>query len=476
MSIVLLIAIQFSIITKGINNPITDHHAFRQTQTATTAYWMVNENMFQYIVPVTLPPWNMHRELPLYQFIVACLSKVTGMQIELSSRIVSLFFYYLSIYYLVKVSRVLFESPMASRITFVSLMLSPVYVFWSRTCMIESLALFLSSGFLYYSLLHVKGMGNRYVALALFSILSALVKITTFFPSLVFVILYTLITNKKIFLRKYTFFLFGITFFAVLGWYVYCMKMRSYDFLYNETVKIGYGWVSDFHNKILDPYFYQNLWWQMTSLVLPSFLFFAFIFICPRRYFLERSLLALSFFVTFGTFANLYTVHDYYVYGSGFLLILCFAGSVSALIQKIKPRYSYLIVLTIGLFSFYNYLSDGYYLIQNKSYEKYDNLKKCIDSRYEKNAVGLLCGEFINPIIPYSIGRKFVTIGDYREYPIVFGEDLARINKYCATKQTSIAFALMPNEYEESTLDEVIAETFDFKKISQVGKYTLYGK
>ena len=147
------LGISLYIILSGFFNPIENHHSFRQTQVAITIYWMVTEDLFSYIVPVTLPPWNVPRELPLYQFLVAVLCKLFNFQIEPCARFVSITFFYLSSFYLFKVTKLIFCSLASARLAVVMFLLSPVYLFWSRACMIESLALLLALLFMYNSML-----------------------------------------------------------------------------------------------------------------------------------------------------------------------------------------------------------------------------------------------------------------------------------------------------------------------------------
>src|SRR5262249_20433758 len=64
-------------LTIGWNNPITDYHAFRQTQTAISAYYMVGRPpSLAYETPVLGPPWSIPFEFPLYQWVVAGLVTV----------------------------------------------------------------------------------------------------------------------------------------------------------------------------------------------------------------------------------------------------------------------------------------------------------------------------------------------------------------------------------------------------------------
>src|SRR5262249_34319229 len=56
----------------GWHHTVLDSLAFRQAQTALTAYFMVGRTpCLAYETPVVGPPWSIPFELPVYQWIVA---------------------------------------------------------------------------------------------------------------------------------------------------------------------------------------------------------------------------------------------------------------------------------------------------------------------------------------------------------------------------------------------------------------------
>ena len=128
----------------------------------------------------------------------------------------------------------------------------------------------------------------------------------------------------------------------------------------------------------------------------------------------------IGFFFAIFSFANLYFVHDYYIYGSGFLLILM----ISFCIFKIFLRYNLLTVFNyfyIFLFLYlvlnYTYFDKGYFRIQFSKHNDYTTLKEAVDNYVNHTDVGLICGSFCDPTIPYHLERKCTTIGDYRNFP-----------------------------------------------------------
>ena len=71
----LLTLVTFTFITViGIlysTNPILDQHSFRQTQTAISAKYIFDGNIFNYQTPILGEPYNIPFEFPIYQILVA---------------------------------------------------------------------------------------------------------------------------------------------------------------------------------------------------------------------------------------------------------------------------------------------------------------------------------------------------------------------------------------------------------------------
>jgi hypothetical protein len=125
------------------DQPLVDIHAFRQTQTALTADWMFREGWrFDYQTPFAGAPWSIPFEFPIYQSIVASIVAVTGCNLSATGRIVSWLFLAACAWPAFAVAKRLRLSQNVP-CTFCSLLWSaPLYVYWGRTFMIETAALF----------------------------------------------------------------------------------------------------------------------------------------------------------------------------------------------------------------------------------------------------------------------------------------------------------------------------------------------
>jgi len=173
----------------GWGNTLNDRHSFRQTQTATTAYWMVGKPFrLAYETPVLGKPWSIPMEFPLYQWIVARIVGLFGTPLDQTGRFVSLAFFLLTTIPLYRLMRSLGVAAHHAWVPLILFVTSPFYIFWSRTFMIESTALCLSMAYLAAAVEAAKHGGRWAAGLAIvFGVLAALIKVTTFLPYMVLV-------------------------------------------------------------------------------------------------------------------------------------------------------------------------------------------------------------------------------------------------------------------------------------------------
>ena len=156
-------AIAFFILVNIINigNPILEQHSFRQTQTAISAFYLIQEGFtLNYITPVLGLSYVIPFEFPFFHFIVAFIAKSTAIPLDVVGRLVSLIF---AVGVLFLNESLLKCLGVASRGRLFALLLavfSPVFLFWSGTFMIESTALFLSIASLLCAARYVKNQSG----------------------------------------------------------------------------------------------------------------------------------------------------------------------------------------------------------------------------------------------------------------------------------------------------------------------------
>jgi hypothetical protein len=125
-------------------------------------------------------PWSIPLEFPVYQIIVALLSK-TGVPLDAAGRIVSFVFFVGCLWPLHVLFRALRFGPFAFPCVAILFLLSPTYLFWGRTFMIETCALFFCLVWLAYLARYLVEPRSIFAVLAVSAgILGILAKSTTF--------------------------------------------------------------------------------------------------------------------------------------------------------------------------------------------------------------------------------------------------------------------------------------------------------
>jgi hypothetical protein len=186
LALVFLVAALFNALramTTAWGAPLLGPHDFRQTQTAITAYYLMQGGpWFAYETPVLGAPWAIPFELPLYQGLAALVAGSGAMPLDQAGRFVSVLMFLACMlpawFLLARWGFVTWQ-----RMVILALWLcSPIYLFWSRTFMIESTALFLA---LTYLALAQRYLDRPGVAVAIAGVvlgaLAGTVKITTWY-------------------------------------------------------------------------------------------------------------------------------------------------------------------------------------------------------------------------------------------------------------------------------------------------------
>jgi hypothetical protein len=198
--VVLAACLVFFLIASAIGweHSILDGHPWREPQTAITAYYMIGKlPQLAYETPLFGPPWSVPFEFPVYQWTVAGLVTLLHTPLDQTGRAVNMVFFLAT---LLPVNYLLGALQMCRShrcMVLALVLLSPFYIFWSRTFMIESTALFLSAT---YAALMVAGDRTlsiaRLVAAMGFGSLAAMVKLTTLVPFLAVGPLFGLMPRK----------------------------------------------------------------------------------------------------------------------------------------------------------------------------------------------------------------------------------------------------------------------------------------
>jgi hypothetical protein len=161
---------------------------FRQAQTALSAYWIQRDDDFSlaYPTPVLGKPWSIPMEFPLYQWTVVLVSNATGLELTAAGRAVSVGSFLSglpALWLLLGFGRV---APARRLLALAVVLTCPLYVFYGRAFLIETMAL---SFALWFAVGYVRTVQTRRVIWWVIALLAGvgagLTKVTTFLIYLV---------------------------------------------------------------------------------------------------------------------------------------------------------------------------------------------------------------------------------------------------------------------------------------------------
>jgi hypothetical protein len=346
----------------GWNNTLLGPHSFRQAQTAITTDYFLREGVqLSYVTPILGPPWEMPLEFPLFQACTAWLVQATGLDLDVGGRLMSwLFFVSMLPACFLLLGR--FGVSPGHRLVFLALLLlSPLYVFFSRSFMIESAALSLAAWFLlcferYLSRPHV---GWLLGALA-FGGLAGSVKITTF---AIFLVAALLILFSRLRSTPGTWRQWWIRSAAVVAgpiilstlWLVYATSVRHRNpeaaFLDDHFGFWSFGDVA----QRLSPRFWGRtfrIWTGDIASEAGIVLLVLYYGLLGGRYRRAVTGCILTFLSGQLIFSNLYFVHAYYFYANGLFLLAALGFVLAELLRHsaftVANRWI-LVVLVLGL-------------------------------------------------------------------------------------------------------------------------------
>ena len=323
----------------GFQQGILDLHDFRQAQTALTTYWMTKGgDWLAYETPVVGYPWTIPFEFPVFQWVSALVS-LSGLSIIEASRLVSWTFFIVFIGFTASTLKRLELSNIVI-LTFTTLTLcSPIYLFWSRTVMIESTALMFGAIFL-FGLIGYWKKPNVLDAILLFIglILCCLVKVTTVVSFAAFAAIISLwflyqahqagksLINLAV-LASVPAAAALIALGLFLVWLDFTDTLKSRN-PFGEALTasgISIHTIGTLDQR-LDPAAWLEVFFGRTvrdTVGSPLLVVLAGWAILKTRYMVWPAIIAMSLYILpFLVFTNLHLVHNYYQYANAFFLIL----------------------------------------------------------------------------------------------------------------------------------------------------------
>ena len=413
-------------ISGGWNNPLIDVHAFRQTQTAISVFYLLKGSPWlAYETPVLGVPWSIPLEFPLYQGIVAILVKLLQTPIDQTGRFVSAFFFYLSLIPIYVILSYL-QVARAFRWLFLSLFLaSPLYLFWARTFMIESTALFFSLAYLACIAVYFRYKSPIIALLAcLFGIAASLTKVTTMAGFLILACVWIGINwfkkdssrnlAKDLLIPVVVFII--IPFLIAKIWVNFTdaqklLNPMAADFITSKALRDwNFGTIAqklsrsqwrNYLTRTLNDVFGGLIISVMALVILPIF---------TSKKLLSYGL-SLLFILTVAIFTNLHFVHNYYPYANAIFLLGASGFTIMGLIEKQRKIWQsvgwfFLALILLSQLQFYR----AFWYPTKLHGDSYLEIASQVQTVTSPEGVLLIYGDYWSSLIPYYSQRRALMI------------------------------------------------------------------
>jgi hypothetical protein len=419
-----LAALCWSIAVSGLgwSHAISDWNGWRQTQTAIPALFMLRGGPWlDYEMPVFGPPWQIPHEFPLYQALVAVLTTISGLHLEVAGRAVSVAFFYAALAAGHLLLGQLGIPPRRRLLVLAVWLLSPLYLFWSRTFMIESTALCLCLTFLvFHGRFLTRGRAADGFAALAAGCLGAAVKPPTVVVFAGFAGLWWLLagwrgtTTSRVRILGALLVVLPL----VAGW-AWQKHADAVKVLNSFTSVVSSGQLLEDYvfappDSRFGPDVMLSLWERAVpySVGHPLVVVAAMlgIVIAQRR----RALFALAlggFLAHFAVFAPLDSTQDYYWYGMGIFLVAATGIAAVALLECDDAR-RHLAWLILGLVSVCCVRSYQTHMLPYQRHDAYANpdwvvrLARAVTEATRPEDVVVAFGLDWNPEMPYYAGRR----------------------------------------------------------------------
>lgn len=426
------------------NASILDRHEFRQTQTALSTYWVVQDGFrLDYETPVFGPPkWSVPMEFPLYEWCVAVVSRVTGMGLDQSGRATSILFMLATLPAISGLAGMAGLARSGRLLVVAAVLSSPVYLFYGRTFMIESTALCFATWFLLAIGKSVRDLSLRWsVIAAVCGSLAALAKVTTFavfcFPAAGIALWLgwprwkTRRQPSSGAWRTALYCSVPVLISVLLGlWWVHradAVKERNpFSGFLMSSEMVAWNWGT------LDQRFSASVWgtaWSHVAQFVLSEPSAAILLICAavttgrtRRF---AAAGAFGFLMGPLLFANLYFYHDYY-YSANALLLLAAGGLLLAGMWNSNslPRAAKLTILVLFFGAQLHAFYLGYGSYHRRTLPRPPEIASVIRQTVPPEGVVLIYGWDWSSIIPYYSERRAIMVPEGREEEVKVLEDV----------------------------------------------------
>lgn len=456
---------------KNINLP---GHEFRQAQTGISAMFIQREGNFSlaYPTPVLGQPWSVPFEFPLYQWTVAVVSNTFHLPLVQAARAVSVACFYGFLVALALWLRRLGLSRTQRAVTLSLVLTCPLYIFYSRAFLIETMALMF--GMWYLAALH-ESVARRSVAwlavAALAGTGAGLVKVTTFIVCLVPAFgwcvwwLWQCRPQAGAADRWSLARMFGwlaaahvVPFAATIAWVKYADAIKVLNPSGASLTSAGLAAFNFGYGHHLDPAIWAAWYGKITETICSvEVLVVAFVLAGFAGRWRWQACAALGLFVVAQLiFPVLYAAHSYYYVASAFALFVGLGFALSGLLDKRIPRgvpvAAWLIVLALQVRFFLGHQYDEQRIPGNGG-----GLAAALQEFTDQERSLIIAGNDWSSILPYYAERRALMIrNDLTHRRDYLEQAFARMQDAQVA-----ALVLIGPEQDNTGLLELALESFD---------------
>ena len=414
----------------GWDHSIIDLHPWRQTHTAISAYEIMRGGPFwTYRTPILGPPWTAPIELPLYQWMVGTIARGLSADLEIVGRTVAVAFFFGMLAALWSGLAILRVRPRHRPIFVALVVASPLYIFWSRTFMIESTALCFAVAYLagvHQATRLDRLLARRVVWMLIAGGLGAVaggVKVTTFAPWLAAAGLLVLFRWRQARPVRVEIATIGLVCFllpavAALAWLRFTDHVNAQNPL---ATHLAWSTVAWHHFGPLSLRLAWRSWYAVPSnhllgrtrhAVIGSVPVFAaaLALAATKKDRIAQCAACLAIYMLpIAVFMALYLAHVYYSYASGlFLLVALGCGIVAGLEGARSLQWTAVLLFGVALGVMSNNYVHGYYADQATDAGADSPLTARLRQLTGPDETLLLLGMDLVPQVPYVTKRRAI--------------------------------------------------------------------
>ena len=409
-------------------------HEFRQAQTAISAYFIKQEHNFSlaYPTPILGKPWSAPFEFPLYQWTVVAVSDATCLGITPAGRLVSIACFYLALPAFYLLLRRLKLAPAHCLVALSFVVLCPLYIFYERSVLIETMALMF--GCWYAATLPLVLERRNFAWVLVVNVMGAgagLVKVTTFLiflaPALAWSVYQIWLARPAAGSRDWAPLIRTVawlaaanagSFAATLWWVHFADAVEALNLSARDLQSSGLtSWNFGTGNRF-NPDFWARIWKIVSQEIIPPCILVATgvtALVFARRQLWAIAVLIALWGAVFLTFPILYALHDYYHVAAAFLPMLALGLAMAGVFQGARlPRFLpfglWLFLLASQALTFLDF-----HFPQYREAGSGGGLAEGLKEVLRSNEVIIVAGDDWSSIFPYFTERRALMIRNGRQ-------------------------------------------------------------